>query len=52
MIYKISLSRIFTLNKGPDIADMEKLRYICDALGQNTFYNQIGGSIKIGLVEV
>jgi hypothetical protein len=39
MIYKISLFKIFALDKGPDIADMEKLQYIYDALGQNTFYN-------------
>ena len=39
IIYEISLFRIFALNKGPDVADIEKLRYICDALGQNTFYN-------------
>ena len=25
IIYKISLSKIFTLNKGPDIANIEKL---------------------------
>ena len=39
IIYKISLSRIFALNKGPDITDIEKLQYICDTLGQNTFHN-------------
>ena len=33
IIYEISLSRIFTLNKGPDIADIEKLWYIYNALG-------------------
>ena len=33
IIYKISLFRMFALNRGPDIADIEKLRYICDALG-------------------
>ena len=39
IIYKISSSRIFALNKRPDIADMEKLQYIYNTLGQNTFYN-------------
>ena len=39
IIYKISSSRIFALDKGPDVADMEKLQYIYNALGQNTFYN-------------
>ena len=33
IIYKISLSRIFTLNKGLDIADIEKLQYIYNTLG-------------------
>ena len=39
IIHKISLSRMFALNRGPDIADMEKLRYIYNTLGQNAFYN-------------
>ena len=52
MIYEISLFGMFALDRGPDVADMEKLRYMCDALGQNTFYNQIGGSMWTGLVEV
>ena len=39
MIYEISLSKIFALDKGPDVADIEKLWYIYNALGQNTFYN-------------
>ena len=52
IIYKISLFRIFTFNKGPDIMDMEKLRYIYNTLGQNAFHNQIRGSIWMGLIEV
>ena len=39
IIYKISSFRIFTFNKRPDVADIEKLQYIYNALGQNTFYN-------------
>ena len=39
IIYKISLFGMFALNKGPDVADIEKLWYIYNALGQNTFYN-------------
>ena len=39
IIYEISLSKIFTLNKEPDIANIEKLQYIYNTLGQNTFYN-------------
>ena len=52
IIYEISLSGIFALNKGLDVTDMEKLWYIYNALGQNTFHNQIGGSIWTGLVKV
>ena len=33
IIYKISLSKMFALNKGPDVADIEKLRYMYNALG-------------------
>ena len=39
IIYKISLFKIFALNRGPDVADIEKLRYIYNTLGQNTFHN-------------
>ena len=39
IIHKISSSGIFALNKGPDIADIEKLQYIYNTLRQNTFYN-------------
>ena len=39
IIYKINLSKIFALDKGPDITDIEKLQYIYNNLGQNTFYN-------------
>jgi hypothetical protein len=39
IIYKISLSKIFALNKGPDVADIEKLQYIYNILGQNAFHN-------------
>ena len=52
IIYKISLSRIFALNRGLDVADTEKLQYIYNTLRQNTFHNQIGGSIWTGLIEV
>ena len=33
IIYKISLFKIFALNRGPDVADIEKLQYIYNALG-------------------
>jgi Helitron helicase-like domain at N-terminus/Domain of unknown function (DUF6570) len=52
MIHEISSSGMFALDRGPDVADMEKLRYVCDALGQNTFHNQIRGSMWTGSAEV
>ena len=33
IIYTINLFKIFTLNKKPNIADMEKLQYIYNTLG-------------------
>ena len=39
IIYKISLSGIFALNKGPNIINIEKLWYVYNTLGKNTFYN-------------
>ena len=33
IIYEISLFKIFTLNRELDFVDMEKLRYIYNALG-------------------
>ena len=33
IIYEISLFKIFTLNRGLDFVDIEKLRYIYNALG-------------------
>ena len=32
-IHEISSSGMFGLDVGPDVADVEKLRYVCDALG-------------------
>jgi len=52
MIYKISSSGMFALDRGPDIADMEKLQYVCDALGQDAFHDQMGGSMWKGSAEV
>ena len=45
IIYKISLSKMFAFDKGLDVTDIKKLRYIYNTLGQNTFNNQIRGSI-------
>jgi hypothetical protein len=39
IIYEISLSGIFALDKGLDIADIKKLWYIYNTLRQNTFHN-------------
>ena len=33
IIYEISLSKIFALNRGPDITDIKKLQYIYNTLG-------------------
>jgi hypothetical protein len=52
IIYKINLFKIFALNKRPDIADIKKLQYIYNTLRQNTFHNQIGGSIWTGSAEI
>ena len=43
---------MFALDRGPDVTDIEKLRYVCDALGQNAFHNQIRGSMWTGSAEV
>lgn len=51
-IHEISSSGMFALDSRPDVADMEKLRYVCDALGQDTSYNQTGGSAWAGSAEV
>jgi hypothetical protein len=39
IIHEINLSRIFALNRGLNITDIEKLQYIYNALGQNAFHN-------------
>ena len=52
IIYKISLSKIFALDKRPDVANIKKLQYIYNALRQNTFHNQIRGSIWTELIEI
>ena len=35
MIHEISSSGMFALDARPDVADTEKLQYVCDALGQD-----------------
>ncbi|KAL8367267.1 hypothetical protein RB599_010317, partial [Gaeumannomyces hyphopodioides] len=51
-IHEISSSGMFALDAQPDVADAEKLRYACDALGQSAFSEQTGGSAYAGSAEV
>ncbi|XTI95096.1 hypothetical protein V2W45_1503292 [Cenococcum geophilum] len=43
-IHEIGSSGMFALDAGPDIADAEKLQYVCNALGGNNFCDQTSGS--------
>jgi hypothetical protein len=52
MIHEIGSSGMFALDARPDIPDAEKLQYVCDALGQDTAGNQIGGSSWNGSAQV
>ncbi|KAL8284673.1 hypothetical protein RB600_009207, partial [Gaeumannomyces tritici] len=47
-IHEISSSGMFALDVGPDVADVEKLRYVCDALGRRA----AGGNESIGATWV
>jgi len=47
-IHEISSSGMFALDAGPDIADEEKLRYACDALGQDAAW----GSTRAASAQV
>lgn len=51
-IHEISSSGMFALDARPDIPDTEKLQYVCDTLGQNTFDDQTGGSTWAGSAQV
>ena len=47
-VHKISSSGMFALDVGPDIADAEKLRYVCDALDPHNVWNGKTGSAWMG----
>src|SRR2546429_4502067 len=51
-IHEIGSSGMFALDAGPDIADAEKLQYVCNALGQDGFCDQTSGSTWVGSAEV
>lgn len=51
VIHEISSSGMFALNAGLDIADREKLHYVCDALGHDAAWNKTGGATWIGSSE-
>jgi len=43
-IHEISSSGMFALDARPDVADTEKLQYVCDALGQDSSSSRTMGS--------
>ena len=51
VIHEISSSGMFSLYAGPDIADGEKLRYVCDALGRDVGWNKTGEATWVGTRE-
>ena len=40
MIHEINSSGMFALDARPEVADTEKLQYVCDALGKDSFNDQ------------
>jgi hypothetical protein len=51
-VHEISSSGMFGLDRRPDIADAEKLRYLCEAMGEDASRNQTRGSTWAGSAEV
>ncbi|PVH90925.1 hypothetical protein DM02DRAFT_647465 [Periconia macrospinosa] len=51
-IHEISSSGMFALDVGPDVADEEKLRYACDALGRDVPWEQTQGRSWAGSAQV
>jgi hypothetical protein len=49
---EISSSGMFALDAGPNIADVEKLQYVCDALDQSAPRDGMGESTRIGSTAV
>ncbi|KAJ4224602.1 hypothetical protein NW757_014334 [Fusarium falciforme] len=52
MVHEISSSGMFALDGGPDVADLEKLRYVRDALDRRDPCDEAGGSTLTGSAEV
>lgn len=52
MIHEISSSGMFALDARPDVADTEKLQYVCEALGQDRFSGRTMGSSWSGSAQV
>lgn len=51
-VYEISSSGMFGLDCRPDIADAEKLRYLCESMGEDSSWNQTRESMWAGSAEV
>jgi len=51
-VYKISSFGIFGVDRWPAIKDMEKLQYICEAVGEIYGCYETRGSIGVELAEV
>jgi hypothetical protein len=51
-IHEISSSGMFALDTGPDVAEVEKLRSICNALGEPTRSDPMQGIASTGSAEV
>jgi len=51
-IHEISSSGMFALDARPEVADAEKLQYVCDALVQDGFSGQTAGSSWSGSAQV
>jgi hypothetical protein len=51
-IQEISSSGMFALDGQPDVADADKLQYVCDALGQDASSAERHGNSWVGTAEV
>jgi hypothetical protein len=51
-IYEISSSGMFALDTGPDVAEVEKLRSVCNILGQPALWDPMQGIASAGSIEV
>ncbi|EJT68919.1 hypothetical protein GGTG_13511 [Gaeumannomyces tritici R3-111a-1] len=51
-VHEISSSGMFDLDRRPDIADAERLRYVCGAMGEVASWDQTRGRTWAGSAEV